>query len=152
MKKLLTLSGAMMLAVGLLAPAAFAAGGGPKATGGVSWTTPAGVDAQASFNAQVDNKGNTKGTVRLSTSTGIEWSGTVTCYNQADNHGILTGTVDGSDPAQYFEIRVTDNSSGGSDPDNPDRINSNRRANPYPCATVTPATTVVTGGNLTVHQ
>jgi len=151
MRKLVAIMGAGALM--LVSGAAMAAGGGPKATGGVSWTNAAqGFDAKATFNAQPDDPA--KGTFRLELSGSQNWwyKGEVTCYNQSGNVATFSGVVTASEGAgdpTTFKATVEDNGQG-SKATGPDRIGTQRNASG--CSSHLPVLQNVTSGNLQVHQ
>ncbi len=136
---------------------ATAAGGGPKATGGVKFTTVNGGDGKADFNARPTDTG-AAGNVHVvvtRTANVADFKGDVTCYFQDGNLARFSGpitkgdaTVDGED-ATAFRITVVDNGSPG---DGNDLIRVSKTMGVRPCTRDTDAPSPILKGNIQVHQ
>jgi len=153
-----------LLAVGILLAAAgiATAASGPKATGGSAFFTFLGGEGKASFNAQVDKKGVTKGMVNVQI-TGIpapaDFKGDVTCYSQQGNFARFSGPIteggatdpNTGNPAQSYELSVLDQGEPGAGNDRITVIRSEQPASPTDCQDGQTANQPIVRGNIQVH-
>ena len=139
---------------GLSVGAAEAAGGGPKATGGAH--SPL---SDLSFNAQEGPNGP-KGRVNyraVDAMTGevTSFKGEVTCYTQEGNRAAFSGEVTkSSENVDYdtFLFEVVDNGEGTGITPPGDAFRFEEDADPEECEITEMTDTVVTNGNIQVHE
>ena len=165
MRKHMSLRVAVMASAALaiaVAGSAIAAGGGPKATGGVKFITAEGGNGKANFNAQPTSTG-AKGTVQV-VITGVanvaDFKGDVTCYSQTGQTARFSGRiVKGSalvssgpqegQPATGYRITVVDTGEPGN---GNDQIRVQRTPDVPDCNADTDAPRDILTGNIQVHQ
>lgn len=144
----------LLTVLAVMASLAIAAGNsGPKATGGVNWTSPNPIagESHASFTAQgtIDDA---KGRVLVRAAT-FEYKGTVTCYRQDGNEAFFSGEVTKAEGANadrdFFVINVTDNGEG--EDAAPDQIRTRRFDSDPECEDLGDPQQEVEDGNLQVH-
>jgi hypothetical protein len=129
------------------------AGGGPKATGAVTFTQ--GNPYTLEFNAQIGPDGLAKGRVFSDTLNPIfDFAGSVDCYVQVGNQAWLSGLKDVPDAFPVFLIGVEDNGEGDAAllPDQI-RVRVNTVAAGESCLNMVPDPNVsITTGNIQIHD